>query len=209
MQHWLASLGRTSLSAAIRLDAAVVAAILLLPLSGIAGGIELDSREYKLMLDPSKFAGTEPRQAVERFMGEQLVPAVRQQWTDHAADELAEKGLKVGERRVVRFWDSSDCLLYRHGFAWRGRVDTDANGTETDEVELTLKFRSPDQFLAAGTPLKARQHARNDDTKLEEDLGPVAVRSGPEEGVAANPRGARSQFSRRSRPCQETRCQPA
>jgi hypothetical protein len=49
--------------------------------------------------------------------------------------------------------------------------------------------------LAAGTSLKAKQHSRNDD-KLEEDLGSVAVRSGTDGAVAANPRAVRSQFSR-------------
>jgi hypothetical protein len=162
----------------------------------MAGGIQLDSREYKLMLDATKFDGAELRQAVERFTVEQLVPMVRMQWTSNAADELAAKGLQVGERRIVRFWNSRDCLLYRHGFAWRGRVDIDEHGVRAQEVELTLKFRSPDAFLAAGTPLKATNDAKKVDSKLEEDLGPVAARNGPTGGVVANPRAARSQFSR-------------
>ena len=189
-------LGRAILSSASRLHTFVGAAILLLPLSAIAGGIELDSREYKLMLKPVEFVGTEPRQAVERFTSEQLVPAVRKQWGASAADELSAKGLKVGERRIVRFWDSSKCLLYTHGFAWRVRVDTNVNGTTAKDVELMLKFRSPDLFLAAGARLNPRQHALDEDSKLEEDLGPVAVRSGQAEALVANPRGARSQFSR-------------
>jgi hypothetical protein len=196
MHYRLTRLGRTSVSAA----AFLAAAILLLPVSGVAGGIKLDSREYKLMLDPTKFAGAEPRQAVDQFTHEQLVPAMRKEWTDDAADTLRESRLEIGEHRgehrIVRFWDDRDCLLSRHGFAWRERVDATADGGESDEVELTLKFRSPDVFLAAGTSLTARQHAKNDDTKFEEDLGPLAVRSGRGEGVAANPRGARSQFSR-------------
>ena len=134
------------------------AAITLLPASGFAGGIELDSREYKLMLRPTEFFAADPQQAVKRFITEQLVPAVRDQWNADAANELAKlakKGLEVGERRIVRFWDSGDCLLFRHGFAWRQRVDIDEHGARADDVELTLKFRSPDAFLAASTPLKA------------------------------------------------------
>jgi hypothetical protein len=172
------------------------AAIMLLPASGIAGGIELDSREYKLMLRPTEFIAADPQQAIKRFITEQLAPAVRDQWNADAANELAEKRLEVGERRIVRFRDSGDCLLFRHGFAWRQRVDIDEHGTRSRDVELTLKFRSPDAFLAAGTSLKAKQHAMNDETKLEEDLGPVAVRSGAEGAVVANPRAVRSQFSR-------------
>lgn len=191
----LASLSRTTLSAAIGLYTSIFAAVVVLPSSGTAGGIELDSREYKLMLDPVEFAGKEPRQAIERFTSGQLVPVVRKQWAADAAGELAAKGLKVGERRIVRFWDSSGCPLDTHGFAWRERVDTDANGARADEVELTLKFRSPDAFLAVGARLTPRRLARDADSKLEEDLGPVAVRSGPEV-LVASPRGVRSQFSR-------------
>jgi hypothetical protein len=51
-------------------------------------------------------------------------------------------------------------------------------------------------FLAAGVSLKAKKGAKNVDSKIEEDLGPVAVRSGPEDGVVAKPPSARSQFSR-------------
>jgi hypothetical protein len=187
---------RACLRITVRLYALIAAATLLLPITAIAGGIELDSREYKMMLKPEEFTGVEAQQAVERFAREQLVPAVRTQWSGNAADELVAKGLKVDERRIVRFLDSRDCLLYRHGFAWRKRVDTGEHGTRAEEVELTLKFRSPDAFLAAGMPLKAKEDARQADSKFEEDLGPVAVRDGPQRGVAANPRSARSQFSR-------------
>jgi hypothetical protein len=181
--------------AAIGCHTFFAAAIMLLPASGIAGGIELDSREYKLMLRPTEFIAADPQQAIKRFITEQLAPAVRDQWNADAANELAEKRLEVGERRIVRFRDSGDCLLFRHGFAWRQRVDIDEHGTRADDVELTLKFRSPDAFLAAGTSLNATNDARKVESKFEEDLGPVAVRNGPEGGVVANPRAARSQFS--------------
>jgi hypothetical protein len=196
MYQQLALLRRICPRAAVGYGTFFAAAITLLPASGFAGGIELDSREYKLMLRPSEFIAADPQHAVKQFIKEQLVPAVRDQWNADAANELEKRGIEVGERRIVRFWDSGDCLLFRHGFAWRQRVDIDEHGTRAKDVEVTLKFRSPDAFLAAGTSLKAKQHARNDETKLEEDLGPVAVRSGLEKGVVANPRGARSQFSR-------------
>ena len=37
-------------------------------------GIELDSREYKLMLETERFAGGAPQQAVRRFARDQLSP---------------------------------------------------------------------------------------------------------------------------------------
>jgi hypothetical protein len=74
------------------------------------------------MLRPTDFIATDRQQAVKRFITEQLMPAVRDQWNGDAANELAKKGLEIGERRIVWFWDSGDYLLYRHGFAWRGRI---------------------------------------------------------------------------------------
>src|SRR5262249_42953794 len=109
---------------------------------------------------------------------------------------LTRNGLHADEHRIVRFWDTTECLLYRHGFAWRARAAIEEDGKRADKVEVTLKFRSPDVFLAASIPLKAKNDAKKVDSKLEEDLGPVAVRTGPEGGVAAKPRNARSQFSR-------------
>jgi hypothetical protein len=167
-----------------------------LPMAAIAGGIELDSREYKLMLRPEKFTGAKPQQAVERFTTEQLMPSLREQWNSDAAGELTQKGMQVGELRIIRFWDSGDCLLNRNGFAWRERTEIDEHGKRADEVELTLKFRSPDAFLAAGISITAKNDAKKVESKLEEDLGPIAVRTKPEDGVAAKPRSARSQFSR-------------
>ena len=161
-----------------------------------AGGIELDSREYKMMLKPEKFRGAEPQQAVNQFAVGQLVPALRQLGNGDAAEELAAKGLKRNENRIIRFKDSSNCILYRHGFAWRERVDVSADGARSNDAELTLKFRSPDIFLASAVSLKAKQGAAAEKHKFEEDLGPVAVRNGTEGGIVASPRSARSQFSR-------------
>src|SRR5688572_27438983 len=117
------------------------AGLLLASSAGWAEGFKLDSREYKLMLQADQLAGRSPEQAVARFILEQLVPAVREHWSDAAAEELAEKGMELDKCRAVRFWDTSDCLLYLHGFAWRERVDLDASGNGADQVELTLKFR--------------------------------------------------------------------
>jgi hypothetical protein len=93
-------------------------------MAAIAGGIELDSREYKLMLKPDEFTGADPLLAVRRFTAQQLVPTLREQWNGDAATELASSGMQIGERRIIRFWDSGNCLLYRHGFAWRGRTES-------------------------------------------------------------------------------------
>ena len=196
MDEQSASSYRARTSTAISVCVLIAIAAPGFSIAATAGGLELDSREYKLMLKPDKFTGADPLKAVEQFTTEQLVPALREQWNYDAAGELTQKGMQIGERRVIRFWDSGDCLLYRNGFAWRGRTEIDEHGKRANELELTLKFRSPDAFLAAGMPVSAKDDAKKVDSKLEEDLGPVAVRGGPGEGVAANPRSVRSQFSR-------------
>jgi hypothetical protein len=127
-----------------------VAMFALMPsLPGLAGGIELDSREYKLMLKPENFTGTDPRGAIDRFVRDELVPLVRAQWSADAAERLQDKGLKLTKSRIVRFKDTANCLLSRSGFAWRERFKLDASGARSSEATGTLKFRSPDAFLAS------------------------------------------------------------
>jgi hypothetical protein len=46
-----------------------------LPAVAVGGGIRLDSREYKLMLEPEPFTGAAAEEAVARFGLEHLGPA--------------------------------------------------------------------------------------------------------------------------------------
>jgi len=158
-----------------------------------AKGIELDSREYKLMLDPDRFTGDVPEKAVEDFIRDQLGPALRTSFGDDAADELAAKGVGLEKRRSVRFRDTNSCALNNNGFAFRERVDLSEEDRPTSDPEITLKFRSPDLFLAADMRLEAR--AEGAETKLEEDIGPLSL-TREAERVVALPRSTRSQFSR-------------
>jgi hypothetical protein len=174
----------------------IVALAALMPTAALAKGIELDSREYKLMLESVHFAGGAPGQAVDRFVRDQLEPAVRQSFGAEAADELKEKRLDLDERRRVRFWDTADCALIRSGFALRERVDLNEDGRPASEAELTLKFRSSDLFLAASMRLEARAGTKDVESKFEEDLGALAVRSASGDAIVAMPRSSRSQFSR-------------
>lgn len=161
-----------------------------------AKGIEIDSREYKLMLEPEHFAGSAPQRAVARFVRNQLEPALRGSFGDEAADELTTKGLDLAERRRVRFWDTQTCALITKGFALRERVGLDKEGRPASKPEITLKFRSSDLFLAANMRLEAQAEAKDVKSKLEEDIGALAVRSASGAAIVAMPRASRSQFSR-------------
>ena len=129
----------------------------------------VQSREYKLMLDPSHFAGEALQIAVEEFVRDQLGPAIRRSVGGDAAKELATEGVDLKKRRTVRFWDTHRRILESNGFVLRERCDLDGQGRPSSEPEITLKFRSPDLFLAAALPLKAQKRAEEPDSKLEEE----------------------------------------
>ena len=176
---------------------AIVALAVLIPTgAAAANGIEINSREYKLMLEPEHFSGGAPGQVAGRFARDQLGPAVRRSFGDEAADELSEKGLDLDERRSVRFWDTATCVLIDHGFALRERVDLDEDERPQSGPEITLKFRSPDLFLAAAMRLDARAGANEVESKFEEDVGAFAIRTAAGAAIVATPRSSRSQFSR-------------
>ena len=73
MYQQLPFLQQFRLRAAVGWHTFLVAATMFLPASGFAGGIELDSREYKLMLRPTEFTAADPQQGIERFIKEQTL----------------------------------------------------------------------------------------------------------------------------------------
>jgi hypothetical protein len=178
------------------LGAAAVVLAVLAETTADGKGIELDSREYKMMLHEEHFGGSTARQAVDGFVLNQLVPAVRGSFGGEAANELRRKGLDLKERRLVRFWDTDTCGLGGHGFALRERADLDALERPAKERELTLKFRSPDLFLAADMRLEDHEGDDGRDSKFEEDVGALAVRNWAGKTIVAVPPSSKSQFSR-------------
>jgi hypothetical protein len=112
----------------------------------------LDSREYKLALDPAKFAGSDlsAKVAALRDVVEPVIGGL-------------DPGSKEKHRRIV-FRDTKKCALWAAGFTLRERAKL-KNGNVAEDAELTLKFRVPDVFIAADVNLSG-----SDDTKLEEDI---------------------------------------
>lgn len=166
----------------------LIAGLLAIPVSeASAGEIELDSREYKLMLKPAMFDGREPADVVRSFASNQLRPVVAKQVGGNAAMELVGKPFKLDEQRLVRFFDTPTCLLDQQRLVLRARSDIDNPGS----AELTLKYRSPDLFVTAGAPLRAV--GGEVETKLEEDIGPLAAVFSPK--TRGKSGSMRSQFS--------------
>jgi hypothetical protein len=150
-------------------------------------GIELDSREYKLMLRTERFAG-DAGKAVDDFW--KALALVIQ----GPPNNLKAKHEPVlDKKRLVRYFDTKDCMLDRSGYALRLRHSSDAGAAANREV--TLKLRAPDVVLVSLVKLKGRE-GNHPSSKFEEDitaLGEADVKSAPE---ATLPRRSRSLFSR-------------
>jgi hypothetical protein len=123
------------------------------------------SREYKLMLLPDRFAGSEEeaRRAVDAF------------WTD-VRRALDDVGIptdgsfdEVKAHRRIRFFDTAERGFNGQRYIFRERIDV-----ETDEREVTLKYRHADRYVAQDRDMDAKGKAEAK-TKFEEDVKPPFV----------------------------------
>ena len=76
---------------------------------------------------------------------------------------------EVKARRRIRFLDSVDHRLNSQRYVLRERVDI-----ESEEREVTLKFRHPDRYVASDRDMGAAGRG-NAETKFEEDVKPPFV----------------------------------
>jgi hypothetical protein len=120
----------------------------------------VQSREYKVMLKPRGFSGDE----------EALVRGASAFWNDFCAKagdvviEAEGELRKIKTRRLVTFFDTSKQHLKGGGYIFRSRRDIDS-----DEREVTLKFRHPDRFVAQDRSMDAAG-PQDGKTKFEEDI---------------------------------------
>src|SRR5262245_62080032 len=97
------------------------------------------SREYKVMLRPNRFTGSE----------HDLLEKAGTFWKD-VADAVAKIALgssgkldTVDKRRLISFLDSKGDGIAAGGYVFRERRNLDGTGRE-----LTLKFRHPDRNIS-------------------------------------------------------------
>src|SRR5262245_42530098 len=115
------------------------------------------SREYKIMLRPTRFAGGEKQllrasTAAWRAVARSLAPGVL----------AADGGLEtIRTRRLIMFLDTSTLHLKESGYLFRRRQSMD-----TGECEVTLKFRHPDRYVAQSSRIRTSKR-RESQTKLE------------------------------------------
>jgi hypothetical protein len=124
----------------------------------------LDSREYKLALAPTKFAGPAPSNNVSDLWEKVVKPVIDGLDPRSNGKSRLKNGFDDNKNRRVLFRDTKTCELAAAGFALRERVKV-KDGKLADAAKLTLKFRAPDEFIAASANLEG-----GDDTKLEEDI---------------------------------------
>jgi hypothetical protein len=126
---------------------------------------DVTSREYKVMLLPARFPGSD---------GE-IVPVVEQFWNDVGAllapIDVDTKGSfdRIKAHRRIRFFDTFDRGLNRQRYIFRERVDVD-----TGEREVTLKYRHPDRYVAQDRDMDSSVE-KDTKTKFEEDIKPPFV----------------------------------
>jgi hypothetical protein len=124
--------------------------------------LDLQSREYKVMLLPEAFAGdeTEVRRAAGRFwvdVGLALEPLGIP--TSGTFDE-------VKAHRRIKFFDTVEHNFNSKLYIFRERIDVDSG-----DRQVTLKFRHPDRYVAADRDMAAKGERRAE-TKFEEDVKP-------------------------------------
>lgn len=156
----------------------------------------LEAREYKLLLDPAKFAG-EPEALASAFWEERLKPVIEARLGPRSSGKpRAKKAFTERRDRRIRFRDTGDGLLGRCDYSLRERVDL-AGGREDDASrQVTLKLRTADLFVSAKTDLPGT--LADAQTKFEEDIGPLEVTRVTPKGktlALAEPRSTRSRFS--------------
>src|SRR4051812_32718562 len=93
-----------------------------LPAPAAAQGIVLDSREFKLMLKPQRFAGAQAAAAVDQLWREELQQLIARTLPAVGQGQPPYKGhFELHEDRQVIFRDSAGCMLDASGFILRER----------------------------------------------------------------------------------------
>lgn len=120
---------------------------------------DITSREYKLMLDASKFTGSNPMNAIDDYWDD--LEALSED-ANGPLDRIASGSFDLDKERTVNMYDTlGSCLLYNNNLIFRER-------TESGDREVTLKYRSPDQFIAGVQDMSGSDSSA--ETKFEEDI---------------------------------------
>lgn len=128
---------------------------------------QVTSREYKLLLNPERFRarpeGTQAFWNLLVFLAEQQgIKAISKKEDDDKKDDPPH--------RWVQYLDTRAFELQRQCAIVRLRYEP-----EKKSHKVTLKYRSPDRYLVAGSDLSCNRKVEKDDLKFEEDILPPFV----------------------------------
>jgi hypothetical protein len=118
------------------------------------------SREYKLMLRPDHFRVRE--RGATAFWN--LVKFLIQEKQENEIFKEQDKEL----HRLTWYLDTPGTELRKYGWVLRVREEQDAS----QQFKVTLKYRAPDRYVAAGQDLSCIAEIEPGDDKFEEDILP-------------------------------------
>ena len=176
---------------------AICVIALVSPATTDAGGVKLDLREYKLMLRPETFAGPNQRQTVNQFWSGHLVPIIAGLGPKKNGEARHKGEFEPEPERQVIFRDTPECALKENGLVLRERIKLKDDKPDWEHRKATLKFRTPDIFLATAADFAAVD--ANAKVKQEEDISPLVVfieADGTRTAEFARPPSIRSLFAR-------------
>ena len=128
----------------------------------------ITSREYKLLLNTERFRD---RIAGAKLFWRMLEFLVRNQDNEVIPNSADPKKDQV-ERRTTWYLDTPGYELQRVNVTLRVRDEFEAETEGKKRYKVTLKYRAPDRYTAAGSDLSCSEKIKKDDLKFEEDVTP-------------------------------------
>jgi hypothetical protein len=120
----------------------------------------VDSKEYKVLLDPGKFASnpSSASSSLLRDLGARL--------SQLAFDKTVSGNFSADKRDTVSYYDTAGtCVARNNGYAVRFR--------QGDDSDVQFKFSHADEELSAATDVSGA--GKNKSSKLETDISPSSL----------------------------------
>jgi hypothetical protein len=119
--------------------------------------VAVDSKEYKVLLDPARFAG-DPQGAAAS-----LLAAVKARLAQLDFDKSISGSFAAGDSDQVSYYDTpGSCALHGSGYSLRVRAG--------DDQDVEFKYGHPDEELSYYTDVSGA--GKNASSKLETDVSP-------------------------------------
>ncbi|MGE7138736.1 hypothetical protein ACQKIE_14015 [Luteibacter sp. NPDC031894] len=117
----------------------------------------VDSKEYKVLLDATRFASNPSSAAAT------LLHDVSARLSTLGFDKTVTGNFSAGDRDTLAYYDTPhSCTLMNRGYSVRTRAG--------DHADIQFKFRHPDEELSYWTDVSGA--GKNKETKLETDVTP-------------------------------------